>query len=646
MTATPRTAATRPGRARERTALLAACVVGWAGLASAQEAAATQPALTCDGHPSATPLHAVQGPAGARRPPLVGETVTIDAIVVGIFDGPRDDDPFAGDAGGFFVQAPQSAWDDDPTTSEGVLIRAVSPGAIGDRVLVTGTIREVRGQTELSRPSAMLACGPAPEPASPVDVLLPLDAAHGLAAFEGMWVRFPQALTLTEYYAFDRYGEVVLTLPFDGEPLPLQATEVIDPRDVDAIEAREAALEARRIILDDGRDVENPTPPRHPAGGAFTLDRTFRGGDQVVGVQGIVTFAVGGYRIQPTGPAADFVTVPRPQEPPQVGGTVRLATLNVLNYFTSIVGCGPDGRQSCRGADDEEELRRQRAKIVAALAAMDAHVYGLIEIQNDAGDAALLDLVDGLGDALGIDTFRAVRTGIVGTDAITQAILYRSDVVTPVGDAVVLDGPSFVDPSDVGMPQNRPVVAQGFVHGPSGTAFTVAVIHLKSKGSACGRNDDDRIQGNCNGTRTAAASALVDWLAGDPAGTGSPHTVILGDVNAYTLEDPVAAILAGPDDRPGTGDDFVDVVAVHAQGRGSTYLFDGRFGRLDHAFVSSSLAPFVTGAAPWWINAHEPDLIDYDTTFKRDAEDALYAPDPFRSSDHDPVIVGIDIGAR
>jgi uncharacterized protein len=41
----------------------------------------------------------------------------------------------------------------------------------------------------------------------------------------------------------------------------------------------------------------------------------------------------------------------------------------------------------------------------------------------------------------------------------------------------------------------------------------------------------------------------------------------------------------------------------------------------------------------WHINADEPDLIDYDMTFKQDAQDALYAPDAYRSSDHDPVIV-------
>ena len=45
----------------------------------------------------------------------------------------------------------------------------------------------------------------------------------------------------------------------------------------------------------------------------------------------------------------------------------------------------------------------------------------------------------------------------------------------------------------------------------------------------------------------------------------------------------------------------------------------------------------------WHINADESNLIDYDTSYKKDAQDALYAPDSYRSSDHDPVIVSLDV---
>jgi hypothetical protein len=72
-------------------------------------------------------------------------------------------------------------------------------------------------------------------------------------------------------------------------------------------------------------------------------------------------------------------------------------------------------------------------------------------------------------------------------------------------------------------------------------------------------------------------------------------------------------------------------------------VFDGQSGYLDHSLANPSLAAQVTGAADWHINADEPDLLDYDTSFKPAAQDALYEPNAYRSSDHDPVIVGLDL---
>jgi hypothetical protein len=72
-------------------------------------------------------------------------------------------------------------------------------------------------------------------------------------------------------------------------------------------------------------------------------------------------------------------------------------------------------------------------------------------------------------------------------------------------------------------------------------------------------------------------------------------------------------------------------------------VFDGQLGYLDYALANAALLPRVTGTTIWHINADEADLIDYDTTYKQDAQDALWAPDQYRASDHDPVIVGLDL---
>lgn len=74
-----------------------------------------------------------------------------------------------------------------------------------------------------------------------------------------------------------------------------------------------------------------------------------------------------------------------------------------------------------------------------------------------------------------------------------------------------------------------------------------------------------------------------------------------------------------------------------------SFVFDGQAGYLDHALSSGHLTGQVTGATEWHINADEPDLLDYDTTFKPPAQEAIYEPNAYRSSDHDSVVVGLDL---
>jgi len=165
--------------------------------------------------------------------------------------------------------------------------------------------------------------------------------------------------------------------------------------------------------------------------------------------------------------------------------------------------------------------------------------------------------------------------------------------------------------------------------------FTVAVNHLKSKGSSCSSIGDPDIgdgQGNCNGTRTDAATALVNWLATDPTGSGSEDFLILGDLNAYSQEDPVTTIESAS---------YTDLIEAFV-GTGFTdgaysFNFFAESGSLDHALSSLGMTANVTGAAIWHINADEPAALDYNNF----NQPLLYNPDEFRSSDHDPLLVGL-----
>jgi uncharacterized protein len=598
-----------------------------------------------------TPIYGIQG--SGHEAAITG-TVTTQGVVVGDFEGSTG-------LQGFYMQ--DVTGDGDPDTSDGIFVYTGVADTVsaGQVVRISGYARERFNQTTIngldSNTSAVpvaniINCGTGT--VEPTDVQMPFVDATFPERFEGMLVRFPQALVISEYFNFDRFGEIVLALPIDGETRPFTGT-AIDQPGAPAL-ARALANSLRRITLDDGFGTQNPNIVRHPNGNAFALDNRFRGGDTVQNTVGVLGFDFGIYRIQPTGPA-DYVSVnPRGTEPAPVGGNLRVAAMNTLNFFLTLdypTGnpldnkCGPSMNVECRGADSDQvdEFTRQRAKLLSALAGLDADIIGVTELENTTGVEPLGDptygIVAGLNVMLGGGTYNYINTGVIGTDAIRVGLIYKPDKVTPIGRFQILDStydPRFIDT------KSRPTLAQTFQEVAKGARFTLAVNHLKSKGSDCNDVGDPDIgdgQGNCNATRTWAAQALVDWLATDPTGSGDPDFLIIGDLNSYAQEDPIYAIKAGPDDTAGTNDDYTNLIAKFEGPYAYSYVFDGQSGYLDHALASSSLTTQVRGATFWHINADEPDLLDYDTSFKPPSQEAIYEPNAYRSSDHDAVLVDL-----
>lgn len=545
-------------------------------------------------------IGSVQG--GGTATPVSGQTVRVEGVVVGDFQAD-------GGLGGFFLQ---DGGDGNPATSDGIFVASSEPVDEGDSVHVVGTAGENFGMTRISAIDAAVCPGDVALPEA-TELRLPVVPA-AYEALEGMYVTMPDTLTILEYFEFDRFGEIVL-----GTERQLQPTATFEPESTEAI-ALAAANAANRITLDDGRSASNPDPAIHPNGEAFTLENTFRGGDLVTNVTGVLDFAFSKWRIQPT-QGADYEAVNLRPDVPDVGGNFTVASFNVLNYFTTL---------NSRGAVTQEEFERQEAKIVAALAAIDADVFGLIEIENN-GDVAVGTLVDALNEVVGAGTYDFISTGELGTDVITTALIYKPTEVQPAGDFAVLD--STVDPR-FNDDANRPALAQAFTDVESGETIAVVVNHLKSKGSACaGDPDTGDGQGNCNLTRTAAAEAMVAWLATGPTDAEPGDELIIGDLNSYDKEDPIDVFV---------GAGYTDLLLQEQGEEAYSYVFDGQVGYLDYALSGPGLTPRVTGAADWRINADEPDLLDYTMQFKKPAQDALFAPDPYRSSDHDPVIVGFD----
>jgi predicted extracellular nuclease/LysM repeat protein len=591
--------------------------------------AAVSPAGQC-GEP-ATLIHAIQGAGPAAA--LTG-TVVVEALVVGDFQ-----DTLQG-LRGFFIQEEESDHDDNPATSEGLFVLDNGFGvdvAVGDLVRVRGVVNEFNQLTRLIRVSAVLVCSQG-HTVTPTPVRL----ADGvdLEAYEGMLVALEGPVTVAQNYFLGRYGQMTLA----GGERAFQPTHLHPPDSDEALTV--SMVNARRLlVLDDGQDIralgDNPDPVPYlgaPPPGVI------RSGDEVTGVvgvidQGRINSAPGadigiGYRLHPTEPPRFMPANLRSPAPPEVGGTLRVASFNVLNYFNG------DGRgrgfPTSRGAATRAEFERQRTKIIAAINALDADVVGLMELENDgfAPGSAIQDLVDGLNaGAPASKAYAFIDPGgtRLGSDEITVGILYRPATITPVGPAVTLASGAFDQTLTDGGGSRQPL-AQTFAD-TSGERFTVVVNHFKSKrpSGSPGPGDEDAGPGvgAWNGRRTEAAEQLVAWLATDPTDSSDPDVLIIGDLNAYAKETPIAAIEAAG---------YVNLLALFNGDTAYSYIFDGQAGYLDHALASTSLVGAVTGAAEWHINADEPKVIDYEDRFN---PPGYYSPDPYRSSDHDPVLIGL-----
>lgn len=587
-----------------------------------------------------TPIYDIQG-SGATTPLPTNVELSTEGVVVGDF---QTNAYVSGTKNGFYIQA--ITGDGNPATSDGVFVYSYLVDVqAGDHVRVTGKPAEYTtgssSLTQITSVTNILTCSTG-NTITPTTLSLPVAADFDYEDYEGMLVTYEQALVISEYFEFDRYGSIVLTSKRNLTP-----TAQFEPGSPEYFAAVQANL-LDRITLDDARTSQNPDPAIHPNGLTFDLTNLFRGGSILTDVTGILDYYSSLYRIQLTQGATYTDTNPRTLAPDVEPGELTIASFNVLNYFLDIdTGasswiCGPSGDMECRGADSAEELTRQRAKILAAMEGIEADIFGLMEIQNDTG-ASTADLVSGLNDFFGSDTYDYLDTGFIGTDAIKQAIIYKPAAVTPVGDYEILD--SSVDPRFLD-DLNRPVLAQVFEDNITGETFVLAVNHLKSKSpnSPCtGDPDLGDGQGNCPMTRKSAAEALVDWLADATVFPGVTASLIIGDLNSYDKEDPIDMIKLGADDLVDTADDYTDLIAFFQGEAAYGYVFDGQVGYLDHALANQSLADNIVDVNFWHINADEADLIDYNMDFKLPAQDAIYAPDAYRSSDHDPVVITLTL---
>jgi 5'-nucleotidase len=563
-----------------------------------------------------TPTHEIGQIQGTGASAAVTGQVRVRGVVVGDVPG----------LGGFYLQ--DADGDGNAATSDGIFVRSPIAVDLGDTVAVDGGAGEDFGQTQIVSQRDVAVCADGSAADLPAAAALDLPATDAQREpYEGMLVSPVDTLMVSEVFALTRFGE--LTLSQGG--LLIQPTEVARPSTPEAAGVA-ADNAARKILLDDGTDASRSATNR-PYLSATTPVRV---GDKLTFTEKLVLgYGFGEWRLQPADGTPDGVFAPqntRPAvaAPDEVGGDVQVGAFNVLNYFTTLTG--PDAR----GATTPAAFAKQSAKIVTAISALDVDVVTLMEIEDTDStgaspgnaDGALADLVGKLNTFAGSDRWAYVplpdELYAVDRDVIRSAIIYRKDVVQPVGDPVGL-----VD-EDVWFNAREPQ-AQTFVK--DGDRFTVVANHFKSKspGAPTGDNvDTGDGQGEWNGDRMRQAASLASFVDDLKVSTGDNDVLLLGDFNSYTQEDPVEVLRdAG----------FTDLGSQFDPSRYS-YVFDELSGSLDHAFGTESVTAKITDVAHWNINSVESFAYQYT------GDPTLYSPNQFRSSDHDPLVLGIDLEER
>jgi uncharacterized protein len=320
-------------------------------------------------------IHDIQGSSATS--PLVGAFVSVEAIVIGDFQ--NGDADIEKNLGGFWIQEEDEDADDDDTTSEGIFV--LDPDTfvdvnLGDKVVVIGTVLENFGNTAIDAISVAIKS---------INETLPsyteIELPRNLEQVEGMLLKFKQDLILIEQFNLDRFSEVLL---YAGSDRPYQYTQLNTPNKT-GLDAYTAEFNSLTITYEDGRNGDTNDIDYFDGFSPYSTATAPRMGDVIKNLKGVLDYAFGKFRVRSI--IDGSVTVHkkniRPQEPPEVGSGLRIASFNVLNYFITL---------GDRGAEDEEEFARQQQKLVTALAGLDADIFGLIELENNF-PAVLIDLV-------------------------------------------------------------------------------------------------------------------------------------------------------------------------------------------------------------------------------------------------------------
>lgn len=271
---------------------------------------------------------------------------------------------------------------------------------------------------------------------------------------------------------------------------------------------------------------------------------------------------------------------------------------------------------SSMGPDNTAEHQKQRTKVMGALSKINADLYGLVEIQQ--GQNAIKEIAEDLTRMTGRH-FDYIRDGSSANGTYTKSgYVYCTDVLRPFGQ---------IQENNKEVQQRKKM--QAFEVIGSGEKFIYSINHFKAKSSGgSGKDADQRDgQGGYNAARVREAQSVLAAYNTNRTYFGDEDILIMGDLNAYAKEDPITTLTRGG---------MTDLHRYFHADSSYSYQYHGQFGYLDHALCNSTMLTQVTGMAAYHVNSDESDSYTYDKSNDRTM---------FRYSDHDPVLVGLKLGA-
>jgi len=584
----------------------------------------------------------------------VGQWVVVESIVSFVSQGRGNQDGYRG----FWLQQPKAK------IFAGLFVyHAKTKVKRGQRIRLLAQVAEYHELTELKNVRAIKVCGSQQELPESIPLSLPVSSLAELEALEGMRVHLRQPLIVSDLYGagygLGNYGQFAISTRLHFQP-----TELFTAASIRQGAAPLVIKSLDYLLVDDGQAKPYPSHIPFPNNRGFSSRNSLKIGDKIHSLTGVLHQYDEHYIIIPDaifGPI-NINSLARTQAPTiDNQANLVIASMNLENYFNGSPTNTeqPDvGFPTARGAKSYQGFLAQKQKLVAALATINADVIALMELENDGYGkySAIADLMRALNKKMNADQhyqYIIPPGSKLGKDVISVGILYRGNKVKLLGAVEVLDSSSskhFITNTDKNNTDRKsankvlPVFDDSY-HRPSllqifsvnNKTFALAVNHFKSKGRPCYTSEVDSLQGQCNLQRLQASLALAEFIR-EKVPSDRP-VLIVGDLNSYSKEEPLLALY-----KAGYHNLNDSVLLNPNKGPSFSYSYQGYLGNLDHALANSAMLAKVRSFDSWHINSIEDSLLDYQTEANGQAYrsiDNYSAPDAYRSSDHDPLVIGI-----